>query len=234
MEQSQPQPPEQGPTAEANWANLLRKIWAVQAGVAKVPKNGYNDFHKYFYVKEEDLTDALRDLLVKNGLVVTSSVDSESTSEGVTRVMMRFRVIDVDTTHFQEATFPGYGIATNKSGGPDDKGIYKAMTGATKAFNAKFFRVSTGKLTDDPDADTDTKAAKGAKTVTPPLLAKNATLDAIYDICTKGKWTNEQLVALVRQTFQCSVERMTEDQAQKILTVLGKKLDATKLMPGKR
>ncbi len=45
--------------------NLFQRILAIQTEVEMVSKDGWNDFHKYKYVTESDILEALKPLLTK-------------------------------------------------------------------------------------------------------------------------------------------------------------------------
>ena len=45
--------------------SLVRKLAEVMAAVERVPKNGRNEFHKYDYATESDITTAVRAELAK-------------------------------------------------------------------------------------------------------------------------------------------------------------------------
>ena len=54
--------------------NLKEKLMAVQSEL-KAPKGQYNSFGKYKYRSCEDVLEALKPLLKKNGLILTISFD---------------------------------------------------------------------------------------------------------------------------------------------------------------
>ncbi len=71
-------------------ASLAQKIARIMTDLQRLPKNGYNDFHKCHYVMEADVTDALRDLMAQHGVVVLSTIESvaqkvESSGDGRSR-----------------------------------------------------------------------------------------------------------------------------------------------------
>lgn len=128
-------------------AKLLKVVGAI---TGKVDKGGYNSFQKYRYVTEGDLIDAVRDELVKNGLMITTSVVSSATSQQagsdqyMTHVILKHTVIDTDSGEALEIQSAGSGADKL------DKGVYKAITGANKYFLLKTFLLSGD---DDPEND---------------------------------------------------------------------------------
>lgn len=158
---------------------LSKKLAEVMSAVGRVPKNGWNDFHKYHYATEADIAEAIRSELATRHITLVPSVESyevreipskkaEKDSRFVTFLSMTFTFEDGDSGERIEKKWLGAG---EDSG---DKGVYKAMTGAEKYFLLKTFIVPTG---DDPESDgkkpqtkvkVETRAPEtGAKVPTP-------------------------------------------------------------------
>lgn len=140
----------------ADLAKLYMKLVEVMAAVQRVPKSGYNNFHKYSYVTEEDLTLAVRSELSSRMVMVIPSVIDVShrgivTQKGkdstITTVRLAFTFVDGETGASHRAEWAGAGED------PADKGIYKAYAGAMKYFLMKAFMIPTG---DDPERDART------------------------------------------------------------------------------
>lgn len=137
-------------------AALMLKIADVWTVIERVPKTGYNSFHRYHYATESDVADTLRSELGKRGVVIMPQVvewrreDHTPTERGrpqwLWHVTVDFTFIDAESGEsWVSRGWPGVGIDS------EDKGIYKAMTGAAKYALMKSFMVSTG---DDPEEDT--------------------------------------------------------------------------------
>jgi hypothetical protein len=134
--------------------SLQTKLAEVMAAVKRIPKRGRNNFHGYDYVTEADLADAIRDELSQRNVVLVPDVeavemkDMPATAKGkaqfLTTVNMRWTFMDGDSDSTVSFRIPGFGIDG------EDKGGYKAITGAEKYALMKFFLVPTG---DDPEAD---------------------------------------------------------------------------------
>lgn len=126
----------------------MRKLAEIMALVKRVPKNGWNDFHKYKFATEADILDAVRDAMAERQVVlVPDAVDGTSEPRGekgehVFTLKSRFTVKDGESG--EELSFHMYGQGSDKL----DKGAYKAATGAEKYAVLKLFMVSTG---DDPE-----------------------------------------------------------------------------------
>ncbi len=144
---------------------LAGKLAAIMGEINRVAKRGRNTFHKYDYVMEADLADEIRPLLAKYRIAIYPSAESyeqiiNPVPEGgkdqgpISLVWMSFKIKCADSGEEQVVRFPGMGQDKG------DKGIYKAITGATKYWMYKTFLVSTG---DDPENDEEQKPVKGGK-----------------------------------------------------------------------
>ena len=119
--------PTDAPTAQAS---LYRKLAEVTAELGYVQKRGYNSFHKYNYVLEADLLDAVREKLAKRNVIcipsltrvderaVTSDRGKHST---ITTAHIAFVFCDGDTGAMHKAEWAGAGDD------PADKGDRKSV-----------------------------------------------------------------------------------------------------------
>jgi len=138
---------------------IHNKLAKILGEISRVPKNGYNTHHKYPYVTESDLLDYIRPLLAKHGISITVSVENvvdfpnlTGSSSFITQVECLITITD----GIQSITTKAFGRGIDTQ----EKGIYKAITGAIKYWLFKNFLVSTG---DDPETDTkepDNETAK--------------------------------------------------------------------------
>lgn len=133
---------------------LWRKILWVTQHLPAVPKNGRNTHHNYEYAMEEDVVLAVRRLCVQAGLVLVFSEVECTQVEGlrdknkqphITRLGVDFTLVDADDPE-QRHTCRVYGYGMDGQ----DKGPYKALTGAKKYAIMKLFHLATG---DDPERD---------------------------------------------------------------------------------
>jgi len=129
--------------------NLYKKILKVRKGVKVLEKKGKNKFHNYKYLKEEQVTEHLKDLMDKENLLFlpinASIIRTTKTGEKsvLTTVRVSYSFIDVDSSFEHRGEYEGQGSDTG------DKGGYKAITGAIKYILMKTFMIPTG---DDPEA----------------------------------------------------------------------------------
>lgn len=136
-------------------SGLHTKLVKVMDGVSRIKKNGYNSFHKYSYVTEADVIEAVKTELVKQGLSLTQSVKSFSQSGDITTVLVDYTITDADTGEACVSTCIGAGQDKG------DKGPYKALTGSMKYFLMKSLLIPTG---DDPEASDGDGKSTAAKT----------------------------------------------------------------------
>ena len=126
-------------------AKMVKVLGAVSG---KVVKSGRNTHQGYKYVMEADLLDAVRGELISHGVFVFSSVE-EVTQEGkLTTVKTKHTFVDAESGEMFEVFSAGQG-----SDG-QDKGVYKAITGASKYFLLKSFLLAGD---DDPENETAAK-----------------------------------------------------------------------------
>lgn len=151
--------------------SLAKKLAMVLGEIGKVPKSGFNAFHKYEYVTENDLVYAVRDKLSKVGVFVFTSVVSQRTEIIESGDGKKSLITYVETEHTFMDGDSGEAFSVRSQGqGSDngDKGGYKAITGAMKYFLYKCFMIPTG---DDPEADTRTDERHAAGPAAAPVSA---------------------------------------------------------------
>lgn len=191
-------------------AKLFKKVLNVVKGVEKIEKSGYNSHQKYHYSTEQDLVNAVRQLLLDNSLLVLtdsetkevvkvskSDKDGKSKETLVTVVNTRHTFCDVETGF----TYP---IQSTGAGWDDtDKGVYKGLTGAMKYFISKNFLVATE---DDPENDgitaVKTPAVKGFSRTQNKVEVKpeNTTVQVTSSSNGNGEVTTETKVVETQTT----------------------------------
>lgn len=135
---------------------LIAKLCLIMGYVATVPKRGYNEHHKYNYTVEDDLTNAVREALVKQNILLIESTESiaiermeRAWKDSVrdvfsTVVLTSHTLIDGDSGETLTFRFGGHACKT------DDKGLYSCFTGAQKYAIQKMFLIASG---NDPEQD---------------------------------------------------------------------------------
>lgn len=129
-------------------AKFHAKKTKATAEMKRIPKNGWNDFHKYHYARESDVKDQIRPIMAENKLSFSmdllSNVESPAGKYTRSDVKMVFSIIDVETGYFEEFTHDGSAVDSG------DKGIYKAYSNTIKYALMNYFLIPTG---DDVEKD---------------------------------------------------------------------------------
>lgn len=153
-----------------NNATLFGKMAQVMKLVSRVPKNGFNTFHKYKYAMADDVADCIRDAMGESNLAlfVEMGEPNQETIEGDNNKMMIRTTIRFiftfacgDTGATMSKTWVGQ-VDDNS-----DKAISKCATAAEKYFLMKTFIVSAG---DEPDADSDKHREEAGHKVEAPKV----------------------------------------------------------------
>lgn len=145
-------------------ANIYQKINEVMKNIEYLMKDDKVEFGttKYKAISEEKVTTAVREQLVKQGIVIIpieqqcenkELIRTDKSVNMLTTVHVRYRIQNIDDVNdFIEAESNGTGVDTQ------DKGVGKAMTYAYKYMLLRTFAIPTG---EDPDkissAETDKK-----------------------------------------------------------------------------
>lgn len=195
---------------------LAAKLARIYGTVKGVVKTGYNNYDKYGYVTEADLALALRPALAAENVALVTSVEDATftdvqTSQGkaATRCVVKVKVtlIDGDTNEIIETTY--FGVGDDRG----DKGLYKAITGATKYALYKLFLVPTG---DDPEAFDD----EGKSTA--PTGATEEQIHNIKAFFAKLALPDEAVAKAIKWAGGTTLETLNSAQADKLLGFLQK------------
>lgn len=146
--------------------SLVWKLAEVMAEVSKIAKSGFNASQKYAFVKESDVSDAIRPLLAERHIWLWSDTVERTERSLFTAasgavwwlasVNVAYQFIDGETgevTPIQH--YPGEGADSG------DKATPKAQSMSLKYFLLKTFMLSTG----SDDAENDEKVDKAAAAV---------------------------------------------------------------------
>lgn len=147
---------------------LTAAVCAVMLEVGIVEKGGTNDFHGYKYASEFDLSVALQPAMARNGLCMVPVAMALVRSEGPKTRSGKPQYITEGPVTYELRHTSGESVRIVAWGcgiDGEDKGAYKAMTGAYKYALREAFLIPTG---DDPDKDW---RERGAPVVLPRLEA---------------------------------------------------------------
>lgn len=155
-------------TDAAQPLGLKQKLLLIRRGMKRLPKNGWNDHHKYKYVRSEDAVGKAQRLLDKHDVLLKPSVNGPHDVVGTTTyVPMRYVFEDIETGQTEAVDWLGAGQDKG------DKGVYKAYTGALKFFLIQFFQVQVGDAPEPEATDAD-----GQRTSQPRAAASTVANDA--------------------------------------------------------
>ncbi len=110
----------------------------IMGELSRLPKTGRNDFHKYDFLEESVLVDAVRPLLAKHGIGVSQQI-LEYSQDG-NHSVVHLKIIYRDGESGEEMFSTGIGEGVDKS----DKGLPKATTSAFKYALKNTFLISSG------------------------------------------------------------------------------------------
>ena len=183
--------------------------------VGYVQKAGHNDFQNYKYATEADAIAALRPAMIKHGLCMIPSVESVEQDEwGNTNILMHYRILDEDGNFL---SFRAAGSGNDKnSKGVGDKGIYKALTGASKYALLKTFMMETG---DDPEVPNQQE--KESKPEPKPEVKPKAEIVDESDL-------SDAREAFVMMIKECAETCTTQEELQELWVGNKGELDKTK------
>jgi len=125
---------------------IYRKLLEITEEAEKIPKNGYNEFSKYNYVKAVDALGAIRKLLIKHGVHLTiSELGCKRYRDGKnfhTEIEAKATFIDIDTGDYHSTTF--FSVSADTL----DKDIFKAKTNGLKYLFTQEFKLVTDDFVD--------------------------------------------------------------------------------------
>lgn len=167
--------------------SIYSKILNIMKNISCVKKEGKVEFKstKYNYQKEEDITLAVREECIKNGLIIVPhNAEYLGNTGNITNIKIEYLIIDVNTGEKLKVAMCGQGMDSG------DKGIYKAETGAFKYMQKQTFMLTSDES--DPDAiPSGINEVKDGKSV---MNIPDNYLDTVF---TFGKHKGETLKSVV-------------------------------------
>lgn len=141
------------PIESSNSKNLAKKLLQIMAKIKPIGKDGWNDYHKYSYVREATILEEIRILMAEAGVIALPNQVARIREDNTTVLEVEFTLFDVESGETMTLTTFGEGSDSQ------DKGVYKAATGANKYFLMKTFLIPT---VDDPEgSEAKAKARRG-------------------------------------------------------------------------
>jgi len=144
---------------ESAWAKKYHAAWKA---IESIPKNGFNTYFKYKYVTDQDVLQAVREVLNNNGLIFAASLSDVSRRElekgngkkgFLSEVWLTFTITDIDTGYSKDFSW------ASDAEDDSDKSIQKGATAGLKYWLIKTFMIPA----DSPDTDAG-KKTEPAKT----------------------------------------------------------------------
>ena len=127
--------------------NILGKLTKIQKEIKPMEKEGFNEFNKYPYLTEAQITTKMKELFDKYGVLfhynsVIVDTKEYQGSKGDTQFLVTVKIdyAFIDSETEEKLSGIAYGQGADKG----DKGIYKAITGAIKYIYLKTFNIPTG------------------------------------------------------------------------------------------
>ena len=167
--------------------NLANKLAAVAGAVKYLQKDGYNSHHRYMYVSEAALAKAVSAELAKQGVAMIPFCEEMRVEGSLYTVFMRYDFTDGENT----LSVRTVGQGQDKQ----DKGAYKAMTGALKYALRQTFLIPTG---DDPEEEEAPQRAQPPEQTKPKQVTVKKRL---WNVCvnTVGESNAKQALATFTQ-----------------------------------
>jgi hypothetical protein len=204
-------------------ANELAKAMAQILGeVNRIPKNGRNTFQNYSYATEGDALDAIRPLLSSHGIAVFyDAVEVWELDNNRTRVKVAIELVHGESGDSKVTHSFGEARDADKQGRTQDKGIYKAITGAVKYWAFKTFLMSTGDDVEasDHDAPTQPRQKPASKPTAVKAVSKPAKVGSkladdvkgtIADAITDGLTVDEIRALCKANNLPASSDKFTD------------------------
>ena len=209
------------PVTDSPPSGLYQKLIEVMEEVGRVEKKGFNSFHNYAYVKEDDLVEAVRGKLSERRILLLPSLETCEREGTLTTINMTFTFVDAVSGETHICKWAGTGDDKG------DKGLYKAYTGAEKYFLMKSFLIPTG---DDPEGDekTDKRAEAKAKKAT----QRDALIEGVYKVFgllnktgEDPQWTPRLMNEFAIKTYGARVQDLEKEPLEDLIKKLSLRLD---------
>lgn len=149
---------------------LLKKMHRVMEKTPYIQKDKQNEHHKYWYASEEAIKKHLQIAFAEQKMMLLLPEATKIEKAGnITTIRLHYEFVDVETGYSIPGSIEGEGQDTQ------DKGVYKAITGAIKYALTGNFLIPTG---EDPEREpkekpkTEKTPAKGKTSPTQPAQEK--------------------------------------------------------------
>jgi hypothetical protein len=194
-------------TEKAHVNSVYKKLSDIMSECSFIEKDKENTHHKYKYLSEEAIKKHVHPLLVKHKVLFKVDAYDQQRVDTLTTANFKYTFIDTETGDELSGIFCGSGADGQ------DKGIWKATTGAIKYILTSIFLIPTG---DDPEGTEVATAPAKAKAPAPrsnapapasgyPMSDKQSAFlkDLMAERSLGGLWLKEQGVTGTPNGAQC-------------------------------
>jgi hypothetical protein len=183
---------------DASKRAVIVKLARIMASLPELKPEGKNDHFKYTFIKDTQISGALRPRMAAERLMLIPEVLEEEmlevpTKNGrsfLTKLKVRFTIIDGDSGDSVSGVGIGYG---DDSG---DKGANKALTAATKYWLIKLFQIGGEDLESDGRADERAAAREAGSAADKGVEVKGGQISGVARGGRSDKITKAQMTQL--------------------------------------
>ena len=201
--------------------NIYSKISQVMQDIEYLSKDDKVEFGntKYKAISEEKVTKAVRESLIKNGIVIVPTSQTHHREGTLSTVDVEYRIQNIDDlSDFVIVVSSGTGADTQ------DKGVGKAMTYAYKYLLLRTFAIPTG---EDPDKissdELDQRQAKEQQKLKPSPNPNNMELQMITSF---AEQTKTDIAVILAKYNVAALNDLNRQQTDEVITTLQKKMGA--------
>ena len=188
---------------------------AITIEAEKIPKNGYNTFSKYKYVRAVDALGAIKKLLEKHNVHLSlSETECKRYRDGKnfhTEIKVTAKFINVDDPKdCHETTY--YSVSADTL----DKDIFKAKTNGMKYLFTQEFKLVT-----DNFVDTEQNGKHETNEEYNPEPITDKQVEEILKIHTDKKITSDDFAKRLKRKYQVdNIDRLDTDQGDELIRLL--------------
>lgn len=193
--------------------SIFQKLVEIQKNL-KAPKGQFNKFGNYKYRSCEDILEAVKPLVSQQGLIITIT-------DEIINIGERYYVKAIAKVFDEKSEITVSALAREEE---QKKGMDGAqITGAASSYARKYALNGLFAIDDTKDADTKDNTKEEIKKITEKQVS------TILDFKTALELSDEKWAEILSKMKIKSLENLTEDNAQKLIDSMAKKLEAKKL-----
>jgi hypothetical protein len=199
---------------------ILKKLHAILSDIDYIQKDATNQHHGYNYASEKAIKQALHGAFKEHRVILIPATTDQRIENGITLTHHTFTFYDVDTGDSISTEFCGQGADKQ------DKGVWKAITGAIKYVLTGTFLIPTG---DDPEKDEPSRDNRSNQT-RQSNNAHDASGDTrlitekqqkrMFAISKEGEWDTGNVKELLGSYGYGASEEVTRKDYEEICNIL--------------